>query len=64
MPLILQIARVGNNLNQIARALNIGNKTGSSIHLAKIAVLLVVIERDLGNVLQDFLKRQGKSLRD
>lgn len=64
MPIVQQIARVGNNLNQIARALNIGNKTGSSIHLARIAVLLVMIERDLGNVLQDFLKRQGKSFRD
>jgi len=63
LPLILQIARLGNNLNQIARSLNIGNKTGSSIDLAKIAVLLGTIERNLGNVLQDFRKGQGKGKR-
>lgn len=64
MPIVQQISRIGNNLNQIARAINIANKVGSFVHVAKIAVLLGVIERDLRNVLQDFLKGQGKSFRD
>ncbi|MHB8370983.1 MAG: plasmid mobilization relaxosome protein MobC [Leptospirales bacterium] len=63
LPLILQIARVWNNLNQIARDLNSRHKTGSSIHLVEVAVRLRGIEKDLGNVLQDIRKGQGKGER-
>lgn len=51
--LILAVARVGGNLNQLSRWVNIATKSGraSSIDALKVAARLVVIERQLTEVL-------------
>jgi hypothetical protein len=43
--LIAQLARLGNNLNQVARALNECRKSGSVVELAEVLAILTSIEQ-------------------
>ena len=45
--LLRQLARMGGNLNQIARALNIATKTGNVVDVVELKVLLCSMEREL-----------------
>lgn len=45
--LILAISQIGNNVNQIAKAINIGVVSGNSYEIAKSLLLLEQIERHL-----------------
>jgi mobilization protein NikA len=49
---VRQIARIGNNLNQIARAMNTEAKMGQPIDLVTVAALLKSIDQGLADVLQ------------
>ncbi len=62
--LIQQFARVGNNLNQIARVFNVARVEGKGIHIVRFLVGIASIEQEMANALQNFCKRKGKSERD
>lgn len=48
--LLRQLAGIGNNLNQISRHLNSAQKSGQSIDLARLALIMQGIERDLNEI--------------
>lgn len=48
--LVRQVAVIGNNLNQIARAANTAVVTGTPIEVIKLLVELAAIERKLGSL--------------
>ena len=45
--LLRQLARMGGNLNQIARALNVANRKGNVVDVIELKVLLCSMEREL-----------------
>ena len=50
-PLLLAaVGRAGNNLNQIARAINVDRKTGRSIDLIAVRTLLMTLDRQLAEI--------------
>lgn len=51
--LLRQIACAGNNLNQIARAVNAANLVGSRVQAVGILAQLAIIERQLGQLLKE-----------
>jgi hypothetical protein len=63
-PLIQQFARVGNNLNQIARVFNVARVEGKAIYIVRFLAGLTSIEREMSDVVQNFCKRRGKGERD
>jgi len=48
--LIAAVGRAGNNLNQIARALNVDRKAGRAIDLIAVRTLLMTLDRQLADV--------------
>ena len=56
--LMRELGKMGGNLNQIARALNVANKTGETVSLPQIFAMLQVIERHLVEIKEDN-RRQG-----
>ena len=42
--MLLALARIGNNLNQVARAINTANLTGSKVDAARVLAKLVEIQ--------------------
>ena len=48
--LLLALARIGNNLNQVARAVNTANLTGSKIDAVRLLAKLVEIQDALDNL--------------
>lgn len=48
--LILELSKIGNNLNQIARAINTANHDGSTVDLVKVLSMLESIKEDLDEV--------------
>lgn len=55
--LLRQVACAGNNLNQIARAVNAANLTGAQIHPGDILAELAIIERQLRHLLHETAQR-------
>ena len=49
--LVQQLAQIGNNLNQLARALNTSKKIGHPIDVAQALTVLVAIEQQISPVL-------------
>ncbi len=49
--MIRELAKIGNNLNQIARSLNQCSKNGSLVQVIEVTLVLKSIERDLSHVL-------------
>lgn len=45
--LMRELARIGANMNQIARALNVANKKGNTVDLIELKALLCSMEREL-----------------
>ena len=62
--IVQQIAKLGNNLNQIARIFNVARVEGKTIYIVRFLAGLMSIEREMKDVMQDFRKRTGKSERD
>ncbi len=53
-PVLLAAAgRAGNNLNQIARAMNIDRKAGRVIDLIAVCTLLMTIDRQLAEIIAE-----------
>lgn len=50
--IVQQLAKIGNNLNQLTRQINTSAKIGESIELVKISAYLYSLESQLTNVLQ------------
>ncbi len=50
--IVQQLAKIGNNLNQLTRKINTSAKVGESIELVKISAYLYSLESQLTNVLQ------------
>ena len=50
--IVQQLAKIGNNLNQLTRKINTSAKVGESIELVKISAYLYSIDSQLTNVLQ------------
>ena len=50
--IVQQLAKIGNNLNQLTRKINTSAKSGESIELVKISAYLYSLESQLTNVLQ------------
>lgn len=48
--LIAAVGRAGNNLNQIARALNVDRMAGRAIDLIAVRTLLMTLDRQLADV--------------
>lgn len=48
--LLLALSRIGNNLNQVARAVNIANLTGSKIDTVRLLAKLVEIQEQVENL--------------
>lgn len=55
--LLRHIALVGNNMNQIARAVNAANVAGAKAHASDILIELANIERQLGQLLSEVASR-------
>ncbi len=55
--LLRQVACAGNNLNQIARAVNAANLTGAQIRAGDILAELAIIERQLRHLLSETAQR-------
>ena len=50
--LLAAVGRTGNNLNQIARALNVDRKEGRAIDLIAVRTLLMALDRQLAEVVE------------
>ena len=50
--IIQQLAKIGNNINQLTRKINTSSRSGESIELVKISTYLYSLESQLTNVLQ------------
>lgn len=50
--LLAAVGRAGNNLNQIARALNVDRKAGHAIDLIAVRTLLMALDRQLAEVVE------------
>lgn len=48
--LLAAVGRAGNNLNQIARAMNTDRKAGSAIDLIAVWTLLMALDRQLSDI--------------
>lgn len=48
--LLAAVGRAGNNLNQIARALNVDRKAGRAIDLIAVRTLLMTLDRQLAEI--------------
>lgn len=62
--LIQQLARLGNNLNQIARVFNLARVEGKAIYIVRFLAGLMSIEREIRDVVQNFCERTRKGERD
>lgn len=51
--LLAAVGRAGNNLNQIARALNVDRKAGRSIDLIAVRTLLITLDRQLAEIVTE-----------
>ena len=51
--LLAAVGRAGNNLNQIARAINIDRKAGRAIDLIAIRTLLMALARQLAEIVAE-----------
>ena len=51
--LLAAVARAGNNLNQIARALNVDRKAGRAIDLIAVRTLLMALDRQLAGIVKE-----------
>lgn len=51
--LLAAVGRAGNNLNQIARAINVDRKTGRSIDLIAVRTLLMTLDRQLAEIVAE-----------
>ena len=51
-PLVAQVAKIGNNLNQIARGVNTANATGTRFDLALVLQALRKIDQQLKELLK------------
>lgn len=51
--LLAAVARAGNNLNQIARALNVERKAGRAIDLIAVRTLLMTLDRQLTGIVTE-----------
>lgn len=51
--LLAAIARTGNNLNQISRALNIDRKAGRVVDLIAVRTIMMTLDRQLSKILKD-----------
>lgn len=51
--LLATVARAGNNLNQIARALNVDRKAGRAIDLIAVRSLLITLDRQLAGIVSE-----------
>src|SRR5690606_7699119 len=48
--LLAAVGRAGNNLNQIARALNVDRRAGRPIDLIAVRILLMTLDRQLAEI--------------
>lgn len=51
--LLAAVGRAGNNLNQIARAINVDRKAGRSIDLIAVCTLLLTLDRQLSDIVAE-----------
>ena len=51
--LLAAVGRAGNNLNQIARAMNIDRKAGRAIDLIAVRTLLMTLDRQLAEIVAE-----------
>ncbi len=51
--LLAVVGRAGNNLNQIARALNVDRKAGRAIDLIAVRTLLMTLDRQLAGIVTE-----------
>lgn len=51
--LLVAVGRAGNNLNQIARAMNTDRKAGRAIDLIAVRTLLMTLDRQLAEIVAD-----------
>lgn len=51
--LLAAVGRAGNNLNQIARAINVDRKAGCSIDLIAVRTLLMTLDRQLAEIVAE-----------
>lgn len=51
--LLAAVGRAGNNLNQIARALNVDRKAGRAIDLIAVRTLLMAVDRQLAKIVSE-----------
>lgn len=51
--LLAAVGRAGNNLNQIARALNVDRKAGRSVDLIAVRTLLMALDRQLAEIVTE-----------
>lgn len=51
--LLAAVGRAGNNLNQIARALNVDRKAGRAIDLIAVWTLLMALDRQLSDIVAE-----------
>lgn len=51
--LLAAVGRAGNNLNQIARAMNIDRKAGRAIDLIAVRTLLMALDRQLAEIVAE-----------
>jgi len=51
--LLAAVGRAGNNLNQIARAINVDRKAGRSIDLIAVRTLLMALDRQLAEIVTE-----------
>lgn len=51
--LLAAVARAGNNLNQIARAMNTDRKAGRAIDLIAVRTLLMTLDRQLDGIVTE-----------
>ena len=51
--LLAAVGRAGNNLNQIARAINVDRKAGRSIDLIAVRALLMTLDRQLAAIVAE-----------
>lgn len=51
--LLAAVGRAGNNLNQIARAINVDRKAGRAIDLIAVRTLLMTLDRQLSDIVEE-----------
>lgn len=51
--LLAAVGRAGNNLNQIARAINVDRKAGRAIDLIAVRTLLMTLDRQLAEIVAE-----------